>query len=607
MIKQKLIIFIMSIYLLLIAGTTNIYPLFLNTLKIRFQFTIKQINFFTAAITIGTWSGFPISYIYDKNGPKYSSLIGVFIISFCYLIIHLFLTVDAFLGCSIYPFIIIAFLMGQGHSLLLVTGISVNLKNLKFGQNAIMIGILLSNLGISPILFTSYKEYFNYLGTEDNFYLYFALFIFVIGAMCSYIIEDVKFPYEDDKLLRKFQKYKEKNILLIFLIFNLLLIVFTFIGALINYSKGRYFIPLVAIYPILLLLTFILIYFENSGFFDEIFYPRFKRKTDSIIRSQFEMGDISQQGNNKARELKKEDSSSSLFQYNAKFIEAITSYKFILLFIGLFFGVGSVFANISNLNYIYKTIPNNIYFTGMNRGIISVYKVTELYYHVILFNGFSSIIKVSCGIFLGLLVKAKKKYLFFIIFSIFGLISQIIGIFGNKLGLSFSMIFGGMAEGGILLYAPVLIQREFGNKHIGKIFGLSLFSIALSSLIIGECVFSTKIDEHGIAEECIGNKCYRFSYITTSVFYGINMLIGNCEMDSLGTAMATYAGQNYGAGKYDRITQGAKKAIIAGCAYAVLALGMMYAFGMQIERLFITDSETAAEVLMLARRQTIIN
>lgn len=44
----------------------------------------------------------------------------------------------------------------------------------------------------------------------------------------------------------------------------------------------------------------------------------------------------------------------------------------------------------------------------------------------------------------------------------------------------------------------------------------------------------------------------------------------------LGSTMATYSGQNYGAGKYDRITSGLKISLILGCGWAVIILIMAY-------------------------------
>ena len=44
----------------------------------------------------------------------------------------------------------------------------------------------------------------------------------------------------------------------------------------------------------------------------------------------------------------------------------------------------------------------------------------------------------------------------------------------------------------------------------------------------------------------------------------------------LGSTMATYSGQNSGAGKYDRITSGLKAALLLGCGWAVMVMIMAY-------------------------------
>ncbi len=48
-----------------------------------------------------------------------------------------------------------------------------------------------------------------------------------------------------------------------------------------------------------------------------------------------------------------------------------------------------------------------------------------------------------------------------------------------------------------------------------------------------------------------------------------------CAFESLGIAMATYCGQNYGAGKYDRIHQGLKSVLLIGAVWDVFILMML--------------------------------
>ena len=61
---------------------------------------------------------------------------------------------------------------------------------------------------------------------------------------------------------------------------------------------------------------------------------------------------------------------------------------------------------------------------------------------------------------------------------------------------------------------------------------------------------------------------------------------------SFGTAMTTYAGQNVGAGKLDRISKGIKSTCIMGLVYSVAAFVLLTVFGTTIALLFVDASET---------------
>ena len=65
-----------------------------------------------------------------------------------------------------------------------------------------------------------------------------------------------------------------------------------------------------------------------------------------------------------------------------------------------------------------------------------------------------------------------------------------------------------------------------------------------------------------------------------------------CALDSLGMAMATYSGQNYGAGKPDRIWQGIKSAIVMMMIYIVAVNIIIWGWADKIALLFIAPSET---------------
>lgn len=66
-----------------------------------------------------------------------------------------------------------------------------------------------------------------------------------------------------------------------------------------------------------------------------------------------------------------------------------------------------------------------------------------------------------------------------------------------------------------------------------------------------------------------------------------------CPFDAMGSTMATYGGQNVGAGKLDRIGQGLKSCILLGAGYSVIALGVGIWLGGPLAKLFLDASEMA--------------
>ena len=65
-----------------------------------------------------------------------------------------------------------------------------------------------------------------------------------------------------------------------------------------------------------------------------------------------------------------------------------------------------------------------------------------------------------------------------------------------------------------------------------------------------------------------------------------------CALDSLGIAMATYSGQNYGAGKPIRIWQGIKSSYVMMLVYVVAINIIIWCFAEKFALLFIDPSET---------------
>ena len=63
-------------------------------------------------------------------------------------------------------------------------------------------------------------------------------------------------------------------------------------------------------------------------------------------------------------------------------------------------------------------------------------------------------------------------------------------------------------------------------------------------------------------------------------------------MDALGTTMATFGAQNYGAGKLERVDRGLRSCILLGVGYSLFAFGVLMLFADKIVLLFLNAGET---------------
>ena len=88
-----------------------------------------------------------------------------------------------------------------------------------------------------------------------------------------------------------------------------------------------------------------------------------------------------------------------------------------------------------------------------------------------------------------------------------------------------------------------------------------------------------------------------------------NKVIGPCAcpFDAMGSTAATFAGQNYGAGKPERIHQGLKACTLIGVVYSVVILLVFYFGGSEIIKIFLdTQDQASVDVVMPLSRQFLI-
>lgn len=82
-----------------------------------------------------------------------------------------------------------------------------------------------------------------------------------------------------------------------------------------------------------------------------------------------------------------------------------------------------------------------------------------------------------------------------------------------------------------------------------------------------------------------------------------------CFFDALGATTATFAGQNIGAGKLDRIKKGIAASMIIGACFCVVAIAVIFFFGYDIAAMFLdsTDAAIVGDVLKNAEKFLITN
>ena len=95
------------------------------------------------------------------------------------------------------------------------------------------------------------------------------------------------------------------------------------------------------------------------------------------------------------------------------------------------------------------------------------------------------------------------------------------------------------------------------------------------------------------------------AYVTTVAAACKVSIFFCCPFDAMGCTMATYGGQNVGAGKWERLHQGVHSCAVLGAAYALIALLVLYFFAEPLNMLFL--DEESAVLLPLARQYLITN
>ena len=123
-------------------------------------------------------------------------------------------------------------------------------------------------------------------------------------------------------------------------------------------------------------------------------------------------------------------------------------------------------------------------------------------------------------------------------------------------------------------------ERKFNLRMAKILCGIGIpMGLQYSITAIGSVILQTAVNGLGslyVAAISAGNKL--------TLFF-------TCPFEALGATMATWAGQNVGAGKIDRVKEGVKYALLIGCVYAVAAFVILTLFSKYLALLFLDADE----------------
>ena len=215
-------------------------------------------------------------------------------------------------------------------------------------------------------------------------------------------------------------------------------------------------------------------------------------------------------------------------------------------------------------------------------------------YLIVIFAGipFTFLYNILAGIIRSL-GDSKTPFVFLIISTILNIVGDLVfillchtGVMGAALATILAQAISGIL---CLVYMirnyPILkMQKE--EKHFEKAKAVRLIAIGVpmglqfSITAIGSIMLQTAINGLGTAVVAAYAAAMKIK------------MLAMCPFDALSNAMATFAGQNLGAGKLERIRKGMKSSLAVGVIYGILAAVILHCGGRTLTMLFVDESKT---------------
>ena len=163
-----------------------------------------------------------------------------------------------------------------------------------------------------------------------------------------------------------------------------------------------------------------------------------------------------------------------------------------------------------------------------------------------------------------------------------------LGVFGAALATMLGQLIAGV---GCLLYAlrtnPYFMltreQRAFDRAIARRAVRLGLpLALQWSMIAVSTTALQTVVNGFGTAAVAAFTATTRVEQLTQQPFGSLSM------------ALSTYAGQNYGAGRIDRLRAGLKDSMLVMAAFSLAMLGLIQLLGGRIIGVFVSDAEVIA-------------
>ena len=177
------------------------------------------------------------------------------------------------------------------------------------------------------------------------------------------------------------------------------------------------------------------------------------------------------------------------------------------------------------------------------------------------------------------------------------------GVFGAALATVISQLSSGLFCLWVLMrkFPELKMQpddRRIRKPFVRRLLGMGLpFGLQYSITAIGSVTVTIAVNGLGTIAVAAVTAAGKLS------------MLFNIVIDALASAMATFAGQNVGAKKLDRIKAGLKSAALVGSIYCVIALVVIIFGGKAMVSLFVDAEDPAviAEVLDKAQQFLVVN